>query len=188
MGSDLSVVNAARVSFSKESEMIWVEDSPTMYKETLSDKDKKLVGYLAKHNHWSPFGHASMQFHIKAVETLKRRTDGNTECYDWKYFDSETIEDVMKSVGCQPPYWKSIYNNHSSCNSSAQMRSIATHYQAKLYQDDQFQNVIPPCVEIKKVDVEFDEDIGDKSNKVIVLVHGATFGSLAYEELSLIHI
>ena len=105
----------------------------------------------------------AMQFHIKAVETLKRRTDGNTECYDWKYFDSETIEDVMKSVGCQPPYWKSIHNNHSSCNSSAQMRSIATHYQAKLYQDDQFQSVIPPCVEIKKMDVEFEEDIGDKS-------------------------
>ena len=45
MGSDLSVVNAARTSFAKESEFEWVEreDSPTMYKQTLSDKDKKLI-------------------------------------------------------------------------------------------------------------------------------------------------
>ena len=73
MGSDLSVVNAARVSFSKESEMVWVEDAPTMYKETLSDKDKKLVGYLAKHDHWSPFAHASLQFRIKAPIFVARQ-------------------------------------------------------------------------------------------------------------------
>ena len=49
MGSDLSVVNAARVSFAK------VHDNFD------NDKDTKLINYLAKHNHWSPFGHASMQ-------------------------------------------------------------------------------------------------------------------------------
>ena len=45
MGSDLSVVNAARVSFAKESQLEWVEreDTSTMYKQTLSDKDKKLI-------------------------------------------------------------------------------------------------------------------------------------------------
>ena len=41
MGSDLSVVNAARVSFSKES-------------KELSDGDTKLIKFLAKHNHWTP--------------------------------------------------------------------------------------------------------------------------------------
>jgi len=45
MGTDLSVVNAARVSFAKVS-------------NELSDKDEKLIKYLAKHNHWRPFGHA----------------------------------------------------------------------------------------------------------------------------------
>ena len=68
MGSDLSVVNAARVSFSKESKLEWKEkkDSSTMYEQVLSDKDKKLIKYLAEHNHWSPFGHASVQLQIKA--------------------------------------------------------------------------------------------------------------------------
>ena len=61
MGSDLSVVNAARVSFAKVHDTF--ED----------DKDTKLIKYLAKHNHWSPFGHASLQFHIKAPVFVARQ-------------------------------------------------------------------------------------------------------------------
>lgn len=62
MGSDLSVVNAARVSFGKKShctETKWVEmgdwsgDMPVV-----DDRDTKLIRYLAKHKHISPFGHA----------------------------------------------------------------------------------------------------------------------------------
>ena len=47
MGSDLSIVNAARVSFGSE-------------KEELDDKDKKLINYLVKHNHTSPFEHCAI--------------------------------------------------------------------------------------------------------------------------------
>ena len=53
MGSDLTVVNAARVSFNKRS-------------KELSEGDEKLINYLAKHNHWTPFAHPQVQFHIKA--------------------------------------------------------------------------------------------------------------------------
>ena len=60
MGSELSVVNAARVSFGKR-------------KGTVDDKDEKLIKYLAKHNHWSPFGHAQLQFHIKAPVFVARQ-------------------------------------------------------------------------------------------------------------------
>lgn len=48
MGSDLTVVNSARVSFNKESLM---EDGK------LTEKDHKLIGYLAKHQHITPFTH-----------------------------------------------------------------------------------------------------------------------------------
>ena len=61
MGSDLSVVNAARVSFAKAHEEF---DEKT---------DTQLINYLAKHNHWSPFGHASIQFHIKAPVFVARQ-------------------------------------------------------------------------------------------------------------------
>ena len=60
MGSDTSIVNAARVSFGKR------------VKE-MSEGDTKLIKYLAKHNHWSPFGHASLQFRIKAPIFVARQ-------------------------------------------------------------------------------------------------------------------
>ena len=57
MGSDLSVVNAARVSFAKESEWDIIPEAGPV-KSLLQERDEKLIKYLAKHNHWSPFGHA----------------------------------------------------------------------------------------------------------------------------------
>lgn len=53
MGDDLRVVNAARVSFSKESEYA-DPDSPW---KPLWDRDEKLISYLATHGHWTPFSH-----------------------------------------------------------------------------------------------------------------------------------
>jgi thymidylate synthase (FAD) len=77
MGSDLSVVNAARVSFGKKSELVegeWKEDETGSYIEmVLSDKDTKLIKYLAKHEHISPFGHAFASFHVKAPIFVARQ-------------------------------------------------------------------------------------------------------------------
>jgi len=57
MGSDLTVVNAARVSFDKESEWAtnWGEDE-----DGLLEKDEKLISYLARHGHWTPFSHPQL--------------------------------------------------------------------------------------------------------------------------------
>ena len=70
MGSDLSVVNAARVSFGKTSEM---DKSDQWGPPKLKDKDAKLIHYLAKHGHYSPFGHAFASFHIKAPIFVARQ-------------------------------------------------------------------------------------------------------------------
>ena len=56
-GSDLLVVNAARVSFDKESEWDCETDNTKLYWEKLSQQDTKLINYLAKHNHFTPFTH-----------------------------------------------------------------------------------------------------------------------------------
>ena len=81
MGSDLSVVNAARVSFAKSSD--WSYSScpdpygmpPEIVNEykKLSNKDQKLINYLAKHKHMSPFGHAFASFHVKAPIFVARQ-------------------------------------------------------------------------------------------------------------------
>ena len=79
MGDDLSVVNAARVSFGKRVELDLSQYDDVEYAKCLTqipllqDRDIKLIKYLAKHNHWSPFGHASMQFHIKAPVFVARQ-------------------------------------------------------------------------------------------------------------------
>jgi len=74
MGSDLSVVNAARVSFGKKSEALGtsgVEGQPMT--PILNDPDKKLIKYLAKHKHMSPFGHCFASFHVKAPVFVARQ-------------------------------------------------------------------------------------------------------------------
>ncbi len=71
MGSDLSVVNAARVSFGKKSELECIDMVKGVY--VMSQKDTKLIQYLAKHKHMSPFGHAFATFHVKAPVFVARQ-------------------------------------------------------------------------------------------------------------------
>jgi thymidylate synthase (FAD) len=85
MGSDLSVVNAARVSFDKVSEL--GDDG------TLKPGDERLIAFLARENHWTPFGHASLSFHIKAPIFVARQLVKHTVGLVWnevsrRYVDS----------------------------------------------------------------------------------------------------
>jgi len=63
MGSDLMVVNSARVSFDKESVL---DDG-----STLPESDVKLIAYLAKYNHWTPFAHPQITLRIKAPISIR---------------------------------------------------------------------------------------------------------------------
>jgi len=81
MGTDLSVVNAARVSFGKR-------------KEEFTEGDEKLIKYLAEHGHWSPFAHCSAQFHIKAPVFVARQLVKHQVGLSWneisrRYVDTE---------------------------------------------------------------------------------------------------
>jgi thymidylate synthase (FAD) len=60
MGSDLTVANAARVSFNKKKEAFDVDDA-------------RLIGYLAEHKHMSPFGHCFLSFHVQAPVFVARQ-------------------------------------------------------------------------------------------------------------------
>tara|TARA_B110000495_G_scaffold18686_1_gene13200 strand:+ start:4831 stop:5520 length:690 start_codon:yes stop_codon:yes gene_type:complete len=69
MGTDLSVVNAARVSFGKSSTFDGRVGGPNVLKKT----DAKLIKYLADHSHYSPFGHCFASFHVKAPVFVARQ-------------------------------------------------------------------------------------------------------------------
>lgn len=85
MGSDLSVVNAARVSFDKVSD--WDFDaSQQLGGQSLSDTDAKLIRYLAKHNHWSPFAHTAITLRMSAPVPIR------TQCFKHKAGFTENEE------------------------------------------------------------------------------------------------
>lgn len=105
MGSDLDVVNAARVSFDKESEYECHCHKPngvptvcTYHKKdqcgSLSDKDAKLIRYLATHGHWTPFSHCYAKFRIKAPlfvrsQLFKHKVGLTENEVSRRYVDSE---------------------------------------------------------------------------------------------------
>ena len=109
MGSDLSVVNAARVSFGKKH-------------EEFQAKDEGLIKYLAKHKHLSPFGHAFASFHVKAPvfvarqlvkhkflrwnEISRRYVDDEPEFYTPDVWRGKSADKKQGSEGVsQPPLW-----------------------------------------------------------------------------------
>ena len=80
MGSDLSVVNAARVSFAK-------------VKKDLDAKDDKLIKYLAHWGHWSPFAHATMSFRIKAPIFVARQLVKHQVGLSWNEVSRRYVDD-----------------------------------------------------------------------------------------------
>lgn len=91
LGNDLSVVNAARVSFDKESSYELFPQEDTW---DLAAKDRGLINYLATHGHWSPFSHAYLKFRVKAPVFVARQLQKHTVGLAWnevsrRYVDSE---------------------------------------------------------------------------------------------------
>lgn len=74
LGSDLTVVNSARVSFNKA-------------KSEMGEDDKRLINFLAKNDHTSPFRHASLQFEVYAPLMVARQW--------WKYIIGSAHQDPM---------------------------------------------------------------------------------------------
>lgn len=100
MGSDLSVVNAARVSFAKESDWQY-ERYGGLYecsREVLSEKDQKLINYLAKHGHWTPFAHAFLSFRIKAPIFVARQLVKHQVGLAWNEVSRRYVDD-------EPEFW-----------------------------------------------------------------------------------
>lgn len=81
MGTDLSVVNAARVSFAKKHE------------EFDEDKDSRLIRYLAKHGHWTPFGHTSVTLHFKAPIFIARQLQKHQVGLVWNEVSRRYVDD-----------------------------------------------------------------------------------------------
>ena len=151
MGTDLSVVNAARVSFGKNSKwdyIDWRDTDDYARKKILSEGDTKLIKYLAKHKHTSPFGHAFASFHVKAPvfvarqlvkhkflrwnEISRRYVDSEPEFYEPKEWRGKSADKKQGSEGVVE-----LYNVPDKRNPNFLVGETQTHYQKlqhELYQ------------------------------------------------------
>lgn len=132
MGSDLSVVNAARVSFDKDSEFEVhtfddQDEAERFAKETkgkldydyvtsekwycsypvlvLSDKDKKLINYLASHNHWTPFSHVQITLREKVPIFVARQRYKHTVGFSYNEVSRRYVSDEPEFY--YPEAWRS---------------------------------------------------------------------------------
>ncbi len=91
MGNDLSVVNAARVSFNK-------------FKETMDEQDEKLIGYLVRNNHWSPLAHTAISLRVKAPIFLARQLGKHQVGLVWNEVSRRYVDD--KPEFYLPDQWR----------------------------------------------------------------------------------
>jgi len=96
MGTDLTVVNAARVSFNKQS-------------KEFKGGDEKLIKYLARHNHWTPFGHCSLQFRIKAPIFVARQLVKHQIGLTWNEVSRRYVKDDPEFY--MPDTWRANPEN-----------------------------------------------------------------------------
>ena len=126
LGDDLTVVNSARVSFGK--------------RKTKWDKsDERLVRYLAKHKHHSPFRHLQIQFHIKAPEFVMRQwykhvvgiettSNSATKDHAWNEISG-------RYVPVEDFYTPEVFRQQSEDNKQATEGSIEDQNKAKIIWD-----------------------------------------------------
>lgn len=86
MGSDDTVCNAARVSFDKTADMFSVS------------QNERLIQYLAKHNHWSPFSHCTIQLRFTAPIFIARQLAKHQVGFAWN-------EVSRRYVDNKPKFW-----------------------------------------------------------------------------------
>ena len=126
LGNDLTVVNSARVSFGKR-------------KEKFDKSDERLVRYLAKYKHYSPFRHLQVQFHIKAPEFVMRQwykhvvgiettSNSSTKDHAWNEISGRYVE-------VEDFYTPEVFRKQSEDNKQATEGSIEDQNKAKIVWD-----------------------------------------------------
>ena len=108
MGTDLTVVNAARVSFNNES-------------EELDNKDRKLIRYLADHEHWSPFAHPQISLRVKAPIFVARQLGKHQVGFAWNEVSRRYVSSEPEFYW--PDKWRKKADNAKQGSSDEEYKS-----------------------------------------------------------------
>lgn len=119
MGTDLTVANAARVSFDK-------------HKDVFDEADAKLISYLAKHGHWTPFAHPQVTFRVHvpiavARQLFKHKVGGTENEVSRRYVDN--APEIY-----YPEYWRGRAANAKQ-GSGGHLSLAATKLARNAYHD-----------------------------------------------------
>lgn len=134
MGDDLRVVNAARVSFNKESK--WIEEncpcgsynpnicdgSCTLPQETLAEKDARLIQYLASHDHWTPFAHCSVTIRETIPIFIARQRFKHTVGFVYNEVSRRYVDDEPEFY--TPSAWRKRAENAKQGSSDEEIKRI----------------------------------------------------------------
>ncbi|QNM43725.1 FAD-dependent thymidylate synthase [Shouchella clausii] len=132
MGSDLTVVNAARVSYAKES-------------SELSERDIRLIKFLAREGHTSPFRHAIAQFEIYAPLMVARQwwkyvigsahAEGSGDSLDaWNESSRRYITEEPVFYVPRDDEWRSVPESSKQGSGEPIAKSIGAEYSSELRQ------------------------------------------------------
>lgn len=131
MGSDLTVVNSARVSFDKESFFDGDE---------LPDKDVKLIKYLAKHNHWTPFSHPQITIREEVPIFVARQRFKHMIGFTYNEVSRRYVDDL-------PKFYTPVWRNRP--NSSIKQGSDGPHSD-QLTLNREYRYVLHDCLALYK--------------------------------------
>ncbi len=144
MGSDLSVVNSARVSFNKKSKEkssevkkinFYGSGETLVQLPVLKERDEKLIRYLARHQHWTPFAHTCITFHVKAPMFVARQLQKHQIGLVWNEVSRRYIKEDPKFY--IPDEWRYQAENVKQGSSDESIKDDDLDYKIKMeYNDD----------------------------------------------------
>ena len=140
LGNDLTVVNSARVSFGKR-------------KKYWDKSDARLVRYLAKYKHYSPFRHLQVQFHIKAPEFVMRQwykhvvgiettSSSVTKDHAWNEISGRYV--VVEDFYTPEVFRKQSEDNKQATEGAVEEQDVARHHweTAMFHIDTQYKKLL----------------------------------------------
>lgn len=137
MGSDLTVANAARVSFGKFkpiNKSVEVDIRGSMInRPVLDEADKKLIKYLAVHGHWTPFGHCSVQFHIKAPFFVARQLGKHQVGLVWNEISRRYVDSAPEFYS--PTNWRTRAENKKQGSSDQTVEDSIDDHNTACYNE-----------------------------------------------------
>jgi thymidylate synthase (FAD) len=139
MGDDLRVVNAARVSFDKESVYQTGTNQLGRDENILEMKDEKLIAYLAKHNHWTPFSHPMVTMRETVPIFVARQR--------FKHMVGFTYNEVSRRyVDDEPEFFEPVWRWRADNKKQGSAENVED-YQLIQYVDELFWTAVGACEE-----------------------------------------